>query len=121
MRAWEHRRVAFLLMEKEQKSMQIAMANVLVRVALETPGAPKIYEAPVQASWDNYKHMFPGLFDDMLFYGMLISEHEGEFRGHIDWVRPLDMIAKQEEEAKKTGEKLEPLGIIIETPASKMN
>lgn len=121
MKTWEHRRVAFLLMEKEQKSMQIAMANVLVKVALEVPGQPTIYEAPIAASWDNYKHMFPKLFDDMVLYGVLISEHEGQFRGHIDWVRPLDMIAKQVEEAKETGEKPEPLGIIIETPAKSKN
>jgi hypothetical protein len=96
---FEKRRVAFLGMRSDPilgQTVQLVTMPMMVRpIAAAQEGGPPRYEGPVFAAWENIKHSYPGLFDDLHLYGAVVAllpGHSGQLQyvGQIDWVQPTD-------------------------------
>jgi len=100
---FEKRRVSFVGVRWEAEDnkhlLQLVTAMMMVRLLPpEKEGGPPVYEGPVFAAWENVKHQYPGLFDDLTLYGALVAlmpGHSGQLQyiGQIDWIRPTDALS----------------------------
>lgn len=100
---FEKRRVSYIGLRADapqERTVQLVSSVMMVRrLPPEQEGGPHVYEGPVIAGWENVKHSYPGLFDDLTLMGAIVALPPNvgmQYAGHIDWVRPLDRPKENE-------------------------
>jgi hypothetical protein len=70
--------------------MQFVSGMLMLRIKHAPPGAPPVYEAPIEALWANMRENYPEETAGLDFIGVLATVLHGPWAGHIDWVQPLE-------------------------------
>jgi hypothetical protein len=91
---WEKRRVSIMCRCPNGSLQMVSSTMLMQRKSPAQDGAPPTFQGPTHALWENTKHSFPDIFNELNFIGVLVAlppnVHEMEWAGHIDWVQPTD-------------------------------
>lgn len=85
----ERLRVTFLGNVKGETALQFVDSVLLLQRFPGAAGVPK-FGGPVYAGWDNLRHRYPEQFHDLDLIGAITAVPDGEWKGHIDWIKPVD-------------------------------
>lgn len=87
---FERVRVAYVCNPKgDTDTIQFVTSMLLLKRFKGSDGVPK-FAGPVYAGWENLRHTYTGPLQGLDMVGALVAVPEGEFKGQIDWVKPVD-------------------------------
>lgn len=86
---YERTRVAFVVSVRGEKVLQFITAMLMLKRFKGEDGVPK-FAGPIYAGWDNLRHTYAEQLHDLELVGAIAAIPDGEFKGQIDWVRPVD-------------------------------
>lgn len=114
----ERIRVSYLCNVKgDTDTIQFITGMMMLKRFQGSDGIPK-FAGPVYAGWDNLRHTYHQQFHDLDLVGVLAAVPDGEFKGQIDWVKPVDggKIADMRRELIKNKEPEKPTHEFIKVP-----